>query len=123
MIQLRMPFPISVNQAYAGFKRRFKSKAYKDYEKTSKAYYEENYDHFDPIDGELLVVYKFYSNWRNKNGTVKRKDVCNFEKTLSDELSNLIPWLEDENFWDVRMEKIQSDEEYVDITITKYNFS
>jgi len=115
--------PISINGAYAGMGRRFKSKAYKLWEKISKAYYEDNYNEFDIIEGELLVRYTFHSNFYNKNGTIKKKDAENYVKVLSDQLGHLIPWFDDSAVWKLNIEKVQSDEEFVEITITKYKFS
>jgi len=120
MIELTLPIPISVNQAYAGFKRRFKSKPYKEYEKSAKAYYEQNYDEFDIPNGKLKVTYRFLTNWHNKDGSIKKKDVFNYEKVLSDKLSDLIPTFEDENIWKGVVEKVQSDKDIVEITIEEY---
>jgi Holliday junction resolvase RusA-like endonuclease len=118
MISIKLPMPISVNQAYAWFKVRHKSNAYKKWEiearnalRTQQKY---------TIDGDewLSAMYIFYTDLHYKNGKKKVLDVANYEKVLSDLLCHEIPWLEDHKFLSMTLVKKQSTgEDYVDIFI------
>lgn len=118
MISLKLPFPISVNQAYAGFKIRHKSNVYKKWEIEARNALktQQNYS----IDGDewLSAMYVFHTDLHYKNGKKKVIDVANYEKVLSDMLCHEIPWLKDHKFLSMTLVKKQSiGEDYVDIFI------
>jgi len=119
-ILLIVPMSISVNQAYSSnFKtgRRFISKKYKEWkiEAKNKLLLQPQYK----IEGEnwLEVRYRFFTQILNKNGTKKVKDVANYEKTLSDMLSENIKGFEDHKIKKMTLEKIESEREEIEISI------
>lgn len=119
-INLILPLPISVNQAYSWFTRRHKSNEYKEWE--FRAYqkfleqkklksYEIKWDEW------LFVVYKYYMPLFFKNGNKKKQDLFNLEKALSDFLWKHIPWFQDQHIRCWYVEKIDSDRWEVEIII------
>lgn len=78
-MKIQFPFlPVSVNACYGtDFKtrRRFKTKPYTDFIK-----HFEEYCPKERIEGEIEVEYNFY--FPDK----RRRDICNYEKALSDTL-------------------------------------
>ena len=117
-IKLTLDMPISINTAYSGKVRRFKSDQYKEW--TLKAhiqYLNGGYGYKITWDDWLFVEYDFYFPIYNKNWTKKVKDVWNYEKVLSDFLCTEIPWLEDHKFRTIILRKHDSTANQVDITI------
>ena len=66
-INLILPLPISINKAFAGKARRYKSNDYKEYEKlfNFKMNYYPNYE----IDGDnwLVCIYEYHFKIYNKD--------------------------------------------------------
>ena len=90
-IILSFPFlPCSTNKAYAGYPRRHKSDEYKSFEQWMTVYMRK-FPKYE-IEGNkwLSVKYVFYFPLFFKNGSIRKRDVSNFEKTLSDSLSHHI---------------------------------
>lgn len=120
-INLKIPFmSVSVNHCYQWKERRYKSEEYKTFEdKINFFFLEKNKKERHEIiwDEWLWVEYKFYFNIRNKNWTIKKKDLMNYEKTLTDALSNHIVWFEDSKIKRAILEKIDSEEEKIEIKI------
>lgn len=117
-IILSFPFlPCSMNEAYAGFPRRHKSNKYKEFEKKMEIHMRK-YPKFE-IDGDrwLSVKYVFYFPLFFKNGNIRKRDLCNLEKTLSDCLAHHIPGFLDEKIKEIAMIKEDSEEERMDIII------
>lgn len=116
-IKLTLPHPVSVNQAYAGMKVRFKSKKYKEWELLS---YKATKDLILEIDKEMPIKanYVLYTPCYYKNGNHKRIDVSNYEKVTSDFLGHIITWFEDEYIYDIRQRKIDSERKEIDIYLS-----
>ncbi len=115
-ITITLPMPPSVNQAYAGKARRFKSKQYKDWEKLCTTYPQKKHT-FKYTGKGLELHYKFFSKWYNKDESVKKKDVSNYVKLTEDMLCKIIDGLDDKYVWKFSAEKIHSGREEVEVTI------
>ena len=110
--------PISINTAYSGKVKRYKSDEYKDWvAKAHITYLNSGYDYKITWDSWLFVEYDYYFPIYNKNWTKKVKDVWNYEKVLSDFLCSEIEWLEDHKFKTIILRKHDSKANQVDITI------
>lgn len=117
-IRLRFPFlPCSVNKSYAGYKIRHKSNDYKAFEQKMKIYM--SCDTRYEIEGDkwLSVKYIFTFPLYFKNGNIRKRDVANFEKTLSDSLSHNISWFFDEKIKELVMIKEDWEKESMEIII------
>lgn len=121
-IKIKLPFlPISVNTAYAGYKIRHKSDAYIIFLRQLDDFFlTYDWERILDFDWFLEVEYKLFCNIYTKEWKIKKMDVANYEKVLSDWLANYIHWFQDEKIKKITMEKIQSDEHYTEITIKKY---
>lgn len=95
MIELELTMPISINTAIAGYKRRYKSKKYKQWEQIANIEMNRQTQYEITGDKWLRVEYDFYFPIYNKNGTKKVKDVFNYEKVLTDFLCTRIKGLKD----------------------------
>ena len=98
--------PPSVNEAYSGYRVRHKSKAYLDFLRNLEAWFlqaEKNYK----ISGDswLAVDYTFYFPLYFKNWKIRKRDLWNFEKVLTDWLSHFIPWFDDEKIKVINLRK------------------
>ena len=118
-IKLTFTIPISVNQAYAGMTRRYKSKQYKEWEKIFKHEYNNQTKYWITDDDWLQAEYNYYMPIYNKNGTKKVKDVANYEKILTDALCKVIEGLEDHKIKSIKLEKHDSDRNEVEVLIKK----
>jgi len=99
--------PLSVNQVWQG--RRFKTKAYKNYEEEVLCLLKG----CEKTSGFIEVNYKLYLKYFSTS------DIGNFEKPLSDILvkSGII---DDDRFIKrIVMEKFKSDKDYIELEITK----
>lgn len=111
---ITLPIPPSVNCLYAGMQRRFKSGKYKDWIETACKY---------NISGQVCpekwieVTYVFYIPLYYKNGNIKRIDVANYEKALSDFLGTVIDGFDDSRIIRMYIEKRDSSRNEVEITI------
>lgn len=103
--------PLSVNAAYRG--RRFKSKDYEQFEEdVSLVLGRAKQNH----TGELFVKYTFYI----KN--YSRSDTANFEKVLSDTLTKLGYFADDNDIKGIFMVKEKVDkEEHIMVEIVPYD--
>ena len=118
-INLVLPFmPITVNKAYAGFIKRHKSNEYKDFEYKIEKYFLELWTKYEIIwNNWLSVKYDFHFPIYNKNWSIKKKDLWNYEKCLTDILSHHIPWFLDEKIKHISMSKWDNEKEYMEIEI------
>lgn len=117
-ISLKLSMPISVNKSYDNAKKwRTKSDAYKNWE--YKATIEMLWQTVYTItwNNWLEVSYKFMFPIYNKDLTIKKKDVFNYEKVLSDFLEHNITWFSDKKILKWYVEKVNSDLDIVEITI------
>jgi len=103
--------PVSINQAYGTnwkTKQRFRTTKYLEWIENadSEVLTQKRYK----VSGKekLAVRYQFYTKWRNNDGSIKKKDVGNYEKQTSDYLSKIITGLDDRQFWKIELEKIPS---------------
>jgi len=67
-------------------------------------------------DNKLKVNTEIYEDWYTKKGLVKKKDLSNREKFLVDSIFKAID-LDDKFIFEHTMKKIQSDKEFVIVTI------
>jgi Holliday junction resolvase RusA-like endonuclease len=118
-IKLLIPFmSVSVNGAYSGKVRRFKSDTYKTFETNMNTYFCELWENYEIIwDEWLSVQYVFNFPIYNKDWSIKKKDLWNYEKVLTDTLSHHIPWFLDEKIKHISMSKWDSEKEYMEIEI------
>lgn len=118
-IYLELPFmSISVNEAYSWKERRYKSDKYKEFELNIRKFFLERWETIRITwDEWLWVEYQFFFPLFNKNWTIKKKDVLNFEKVLTDSLSHYIEWFEDSKIKKSIIEKIDSETERIIIKI------
>ena len=110
-IRLKFEFlPPSVNEAYSWYYKRHKSPVYLEFLRNLDDYFllhDKKYN----IKGDqwLAVEYVFSFPIYYKNGKIKKIDLANFEKTLTDGLTHFIPGFKDENIKILKMEKINWD--------------
>lgn len=120
-INIVIPFmSTSVNSSYSWKQRRFKSYEYQEFENKIEKFFllRRNEEKIRITwDEWLWVEYKFYFKILNKNWSIKKKDLMNYEKTLTDSLSKYIEWFEDSKIKKAILEKINSDEEKIEIKI------
>lgn len=127
-----IPFiPPSVNKIYTvqryNHKRRILTKEARNFKDRVKIIVEDEFDLVSKFkksikEGEVILVeYVVGSNWINKNGTNKKKDVMNFEKLTSDAIFDSMK-LDDSIIWSIRMKKAHSPEkEFIYVSMTKEN--
>lgn len=116
-ISLTLPVPISVNQAYAGYKVRHKSDEYIIWEREAYKSYLTQTQYTVSGDEWLEAKYTYYMPIFYKNGNKKVIDVFNYEKLLSDFLAKVIPGFKDHLIKKAHVEKIESDRFEVEIII------
>jgi Holliday junction resolvase RusA-like endonuclease len=72
---------------------------------------------YKPIKLEL----HYHGNWVNKNGSIKKKDIANYEKAVIDALFDAFKKdgieLDDSQIFEMRLVKVQSEQEFVEIFI------
>ena len=73
------------------------------------------------IEGKLKVSIEIHSNWYNKDGTIKKRDIANLEKFITDSIFNHLEDMDDKQIFKLVMNKVQSDKEYALIKIEVYN--
>ena len=119
MIKLTIPFmSISVNTAYAGNKRRYKSEDYVEFENKIKAFFLTLWEKWEIYDDNWLSVqYRFYFPLYNKDWSKKIKDTANYEKCLTDCLCKEINWFSDHKIKIMSLSKFDSQEEFMEIEI------
>ena len=113
-ISIELPIPISVNKAYAGNGRiRYKSREYKEYEEKVKEIMQNAKTlEIDPLKW-VVAEYRFFFPLYFKNGKIRKRDVANLEKVLSDTLTHHIKGFRDENIIKLTLTKINSLDECV----------
>lgn len=117
---IKIPFKTpTVNLMYATFHgHRVKSKEARE---LSKKIEEIVKDNFEQIEGKLTVLIEIYSNWYNKDGTIKKRDIANLEKFITDSVFNALPEMDDRQIFKIELRKIQLNKEYTIVTIGEYN--
>ena len=117
-ITIILPFlPCSVNKSYAWYKVRYKSNDYKLFEKEMIKAMSKIPKYEITWNKWLSVTYHFSFPLYYKNWNIRKRDVANFEKTLSDSLSHHIKWFKDEKIKEMRLLKHDSDKEESSIII------
>jgi len=98
MIKATLSMPPSVNQLYAGYVRRYKSKKYKEWETEEEeremqtkqlSKYSLNGDEW------LTASYQFYFPLYTKDKKIKEKDLSNYFKALEDFMGKHIQGFDD----------------------------
>ena len=73
------------------------------------------------IEDELEVIIDIHSNWYNKDGTIKKRDIANLEKFITDSIFASLEGMDDKQIFKITMNKIYSQEEKSVIKIMEYN--
>jgi len=120
MINITIPFKTpTVNLMYSTFRgHRVKSKQARDLSKEVKEIVLNTPTQI--ITGELEATIDIYSNWYNKDGTIKKRDIANLEKFITDSIFENLDQMDDKQIFKITMNKIQSREEKSVIGIKKY---
>jgi Holliday junction resolvase RusA-like endonuclease len=116
-INLTLPIPISVNQAYAGNWKRYKSKAYKTWIALAELEMRKQVKYTLSWNEWLKIDLNFFIPLYYKNGNRKKQDIDNFLKPLLDFLGDNISWFDDMNIKVLNAEKIDSKNNEVKILI------
>ena len=113
---IKIPFKTpTVNQMYATFGgHRVKSKEAREKAKEVEQIILPM--KLEPIPGKLSAHIFVYSNWHNKDGSIKKRDIANLEKFITDSVFACLP-MDDSQIFHTEMDKIQSEEEYTIISI------
>jgi len=113
-----LPLPPSLWQAYVGFGRNRKTS--EKYElciwQIRRVLKEQNIF----IPKALCYrfdIYMYSSDWLTKKKTVKRKDIDNYIKCLTDPITKYFTTFDDCQIWTLNCYKIISEENYCDVTI------
>lgn len=116
-IEITLPLPPSVNEAYAGTVRRHLSNEYKAWLKEANIVM--NKHRKDEISGDewLMVEYTYYFSLYTDEWEKRNKDVFNYEKCLSDLLNHRLAWFNDHKIRKGYVEKIDSEKSYVVVRI------
>ena len=121
-ITVTLPLPPSVNGLFAGMKRRFKSKKYKEWTALAEEQCQEELSKYEINPDEWLYArYTFMMPLKCKNGNVKKRDVANYEKATSDFLADNIDGFDDMMIRKMSMEKVDSERNEVECTLTEIN--
>lgn len=122
MIKLTIPFmSISVNTAYAGNKRRYKSDDYVEFSDKMEYFFKTLWEKWEIYDDNWLSVqYRFYFPLYNKDWSKKVKDIDNYEKCLTDCLCKWIKWFSDHKIKIMSLSKFDSQEEFMEIEIKEH---
>ena len=117
-IILSLPFlPVSVNKAYAGYPKRHCSKEYKKFQREVALFFRKLPRYSIEGNKPLEVRYEFTMKVYCKNGNIKKQDLANLEKTLSDTLAHHIDWFKDEKIVKMTLLKINDSKETTNILI------
>ena len=118
-IKIALPMPISVNVAYAWWWRwrRHKSNEYQKWLDIADEIMQEQNDYRITGNSWLEVEYTYFFPIYNQDWSIKKKDVFNFEKVLSDFLTKKIEGFKDEKIKKWTIEKIDSTRDEVEIII------
>ncbi len=124
-MQIVIPFKTpTVNLMYVTFTPRGGSRTMRIKSKESKAAAEDVKkivleSQTETIKGQLSVKIEVYSNWFNKDGTIKKRDIANLEKFITDSIFENLEGMDDSQIFEITMFKIQSDEEKSVINIVE----
>jgi len=110
-MQIVIPFKTpTVNMMYATFNGyRVKSKEAREKAKKVKIIVDNS--ETKQIDGPLSVNIEVYSNWYNKDGFIKKRDITNLEKFIIDSIFSALPNMDDSQIFEITMFKTQSEED------------
>ena len=116
-MKLTLTIPPSLNECYAGYRVRHKSKKYKEWLEIAEIELlkQERYKIHGTEWLEATIIYflpLYYKNWNKK-----KQDLDNLLKPLFDLLWDNIPWFKDEHIKKIITSKIDSDRKEVEITI------
>lgn len=119
---IKIPFKTpTVNLMYATFRgHRVKSKEARELSKEVKEIVLNTKTKI--INGELKVSIEIHSNWYNKDGTIKKRDLANLEKFITDSIFENLEEMDDKQIFELRMKKIQSDKEFAIIKIQELDY-
>ena len=114
---IKLPFKTpTVNLMYATFNgNRVKSKVAKELSKEVGEIVRNSQTEILKV--ELKVDIEIHSNWYNKDGTIKKRDIANLEKFITDSIFAELEEMDDSQIFKLTMKKIQSDEEFTIIKI------
>ena len=120
-MKFRIPFKTpTINMMYATFRgHRIKSKEARELAKEVDLIVKSTL--CEIIQGELKVTIDVYSNWYNKDGTIKKRDIANLEKFITDSIFANLKDMDDKQIFKITLNKHQSNKEYSIINIEKYN--
>jgi len=120
-MKFRIPFKTpTINTMYATFHgHRVKSKEARELTKEVELIVKTT--PCETIEGELIVIINIFSNWYNKDGTIKKRDIANLEKFITDSIFANLEDMDDKQIFKITMNKYQSTEEYSIINIEKFN--
>ena len=96
-IELKLPLPVSVNEAYSGYPKRHKSDKYLLWIDLAEIEMRKQTTFTIKWSNWLEAILTFYFPLYNKDWTHKKKDLDNFFKTLFDFLWDNITGFEDKN--------------------------
>ena len=122
IINYILPVPPSSNMAYpTNFKtkKRYKSQDALDWEKEAFAVLSKQKRFKCSGNEKLKVVYTFFTSWMTKKGKIKKKDIENYVKLLSDFLCKNIEGMDDCQFWEMTTKKMESDQDIVHVMISE----
>jgi len=114
---IKIPFKTpTTNLMYATFNgNRVKSKQARELSKEVKEIMLNS--KYKIIEGELDVTIEIHSNWYNKDKTIKKRDIANLEKFITDSIFENLKDMDDRQIFKLTMWKIQSDEEFAKVEI------
>ena len=122
-MQIVIPFKTpTVNNMYVTFTPKGGRRTMRIKSKESKAAAEDVKEiilngPFKKIEGPLRVDMEIYSNWHNKDGSIKKRDIANLEKFITDSIFSNIEGMDDSQIFQLSMIKMQSDKEEAVINI------
>lgn len=116
-MKFKIPFKTpTVNTMYATFRgHRVKSKEARNLSKDVKDIVTKSKTQI--LSGELEVTIDVYSNWYNLNDTIKKRDIANLEKFITDSIFSNLEGMDDKQIFKITMNKHQSSQEFSIIKI------
>jgi len=77
---------------------------------------------YETIEGELEVTINIFSNWYNKDGTIKKRDIANLEKFITDSIFANLQDMDDKQIFKITMNKIHCSEESTEVEINRFKW-
>ena len=110
LIELKFKTP-TVNLMYSTFNgHRVKSKEAREKAKLVEEIMEKM--ELEDIQGELNVEIEIHSpRWYNKDGSIKKRDIGNLEKFITDSIFACLPNMDDKQIFTIKLDKIPDEEE------------